>query len=426
MKQHVLHNWILKLAAIVAAVLLWAAVYDSENPVTTKRFVNVPVTFVNEEEVIGDNQVYEVLDESDIVKSVVVSAPSSVLNELSEGDISIEADFTKMKLDGTIDLSFSSSMNSNDVSFKASATELRLNVEPKVEKYLTLEAYLDGAPASGFVPGTTTMAQNRISVSGAESIVNNITSAIAWVDISGTSGDVFTYADIILRDAEGNDVSTERLTLSSKSVSTTVEILATKTVPVTYEYTGEPAANYIFDGEITSSVTELTVAGRESVLRNLEELVITGEALTIEDAEGDVTISVDLDDYMPAGIRRADRTTDGIAEVTFHVEPIISVELSVSVGQLTFANVPSGYSVGQVDRTDTILVTARGPESIVTVLENTDIYMTFDVTEWMEDTNRTRLSDDTIYNIYPSFVSMEGVTLRTSETIEIYAVTVEE
>ncbi len=426
MKNRIFDNWILKLTSVVIAVVLWIVGYSINDPADSKRMTNVPVTFINTEAITDNGQVYEVLGGTDVVRLITINATRSVIDDLEDNDINVEADFSKMKLDGSIELNVYSDRHNDSITFKPSSTELKLLVEDKIERYFSLEVDLIGEPEEGYIVGSSKLEWNRISISGAESIVKSIDKAVAVVDVTDTKGDVFSYADIVLYDGEGKEVSKEKIDVSMKTVGTTVEILATKTVPVKYASAGIAAEGYVATGEITSGTNEIMIAGRENIISSVTEIVVEGEDLYFEEATEDVVLTVDLDGHLPFGITRANKQGNGRVEVTVQIVPIIEKEYTLEMGQVQIKNVPEGYSVVHVLESSEITVVIRGAQHLLDSLSVTDIGASFDIAAWMEESGMMRLEREEVYVVEPVYELGEGLEVVSTMPIEIIANVLEE
>lgn len=426
MKKNIFNNWALKLSSVAIAIVLWVVVYNINDPVITSTVRNVPVTFVNTEALTDNGQVFEVLNGTDVVRTISMSATRSVIDDLKDSDIKVEADFTKMKLDGTVEIRVYSEKHNDAISFKTSTSEVQLLVEDKIDRYLSLDVELTGEPREGYIVGNAALEWNRISVSGAESKVTAIDKAKAVVDITDTSEDIFSYADIVLYDKEGAELSRDGISLNMKTVGTTVEILKIKTVPVVYYSEGTAAEEYSVTGEITAEVNELEVAGKEKVLASLSEIVVEGDKLYFEDAAADVALTIDLDDYLPNGIIRADKQGNGHAGVTVHVSPIIEREYTIRTGQVQLVNIPEGYSVVHVLADAEIKVMVRGSEYLLEQLDPNLITGEFDVAAWMEANHINRFKKDDVYMVRPVYELGEGLSVTAASEIQIIANVLEE
>ena len=426
MKERILNNWGLKLASVAFAVVLWVVNWNINDPRTSNKITNVPVTFINTEAITDNNQVYEVLDGTDVIRSISVSGANSVVSDLDDADIHAEADFSKMKLDGTVEIKIYSDKHNDAITFKSSSNELKLLVEDRVERYFSLEAELTGTPKDGYMVGSSKLDWNRIMVSGGESKVSNIDKAKAIVDISDTSGDVFSYANIVLYDKEGKEVSEDNISLSMKTVGTTIEILKVKTVPIKYISEGIPAEGYVKTDKATSEANEITICGKENVIANVAEIVVEGEELYFEEAENDVVLTIDLDDYLPEGTARVDKSSKGRVNVTIHVSPIIEKEYTIPMGQIQIENVPEGYSVVHVYPSTEMSVTIRGGEHILKELDASAVIGSFDVSAWMEANNIQNLKDKEVLHVKPTYDMGEDLEAISTTSVEIIANVLEE
>ena len=62
MTKKIMHNWVLKLASLALAMVLWFVVVQIEDPPDTKTFSNVTVKLVNTDLLRQENKVYEIGD----------------------------------------------------------------------------------------------------------------------------------------------------------------------------------------------------------------------------------------------------------------------------------------------------------------------------------------------------------------------------
>ena len=179
-----LNNWALKLFSLAAAFFLWLLVMTIENPEDQKVFYNIPVKLVNTEVLTDENMVYEILDKTDTVSRVSVMAKKSIRDELSTSDIVAEADFSNLTVANTVEIRFYSlRYNEQITSISGSNQILKLNIEKKKTKRLELQTEVSGEVAKGYIISDTTPDQNRIEISGPESVVTGIATARVTVDV---------------------------------------------------------------------------------------------------------------------------------------------------------------------------------------------------------------------------------------------------
>ena len=188
-----LNNWALKLFSLAAAFFLWLLVMTIENPEDQKVFYNIPVKLVNTEVLTDENMVYEILDKTDTVSRVTVMAKKSIRDELSTSDIVAEADFSNLTVANTVEIRFYSlRYNEQITSISSSNQILKLNIEKKKTKRLELQTEVSGEVAKGYIISDTTPDQNRIEISGPESVVTSIATARVTVDVTDAAGNIST------------------------------------------------------------------------------------------------------------------------------------------------------------------------------------------------------------------------------------------
>ena len=114
-KRMLLDNWVLKLASLMIAFTLWFVVITVDDPVKEKTFNNIKVNLINTEQLAEIGKVYEILDGTNMLRSVTFEAPNSILKEIEAEDIIAEADFDNMTDIYTIPIEFSCPKYSRDV-----------------------------------------------------------------------------------------------------------------------------------------------------------------------------------------------------------------------------------------------------------------------------------------------------------------------
>lgn len=421
MKNRIFQNWKLKLISLGCALLLWMTIYTVNDPQETKVLHNVEVTFVNTEAITDQGKTYEVLDKTDVIKSVKASAPRTILNDIKDSDIHVIADFAKYKYDGSVEINIYCDRHNDDITFKASREDVLLKIEELVERSYPIEVKYTGNLKKGYIVAGASLSPNRIMISGGESYVNNVASVVAEVDLTNATGDFQVPVNIKVCDKDGNELPTEKLTLGAVKASATVDMLATKKVPVKYVPTGTAVEGFVVVNEVISELTELEVAGNQSVLANLNEITVTGPALTVENIAENVTLKVDIDHYLPEGVSRVDKSGTGTVDVTVQVSPVVEREVTVEMEQIAIENIPEGYEVKYVYDKAEIVLTLRGAEYVLDKLAENDIIGKADITAWMEGRNMNRLQDEAIYKLVPTFTLEEGIVITNAESIEVIA-----
>ena len=334
----------LKLFALAFAIVLWLLVTNINDPVSRMTISNVQVRLLNTDLITKQGDVYSVLDDSDVVPVVTVTAKRSIIDALDKDDIVATADVNDLSSLDTVEIRFSSYKFNNEIdSIEGSTENVKLSIEKKLTSTFTLKTATAGKLASGYELGSVTPEQNQVRVSGPQSVVSSISEATATVDISGATGSISTYSDIRLLDSSGNPVDTQTLTMNINSVKVNVVVLPVKTIPVQVTTSGSPADGYLATGKITADPETVSIAGKSSVLQTIESLQIPGSAVDISGADSDVTRTLDVSGFLPEGVTFEDSSFDGKVQVTVGIEPAQDADVDVKISSVSLNNVPQGY-----------------------------------------------------------------------------------
>lgn len=416
-RQIFLNNWALKLFSLAAAFLLWLLVIVVEDPEAEKSFYDIPVKLINTEVLEENGMVYEVLDRTDSVRSVTVTAPKTVRDELISTDIVAEADFSKLTAANTVEIRFYSLRYNDRISDIEGSNEiLKLNIEEKRTRRFALELLTTGTVEEGYIINDLSADQNRIEVSGPASVVSEIASASAVVDVADSNSSISTYANVVLYDAEGQVIETDNLSVSVKSVLVHVDILASKTVPIRYSATGTPASGYLFTGEITSDPQQVLIAGDPEVLAGVYAITVPAEKLDITGSTEDLVTSVNLAEYLPEGIQLAEEGFNGRATVTVSIEPEFTRELRIPADHIRITDVPPGYTVELEEGNTSYTLSVRGLEEPVSRLDANALFGYIRMNNFMEDRNIEELEPGT-YPVEVAFV--QGDNMAYVQTLRV-------
>ena len=79
----------------------------------------------------------------------------------------------------------------------------------------------------------------------------------------------------------------------------TVEVLATKEVPVEIEYMGVPEDGYMATGEVESSVPTVRIAGTVSTLVGISAITVPEDRMNITGQTDNLVDIINLKEYLP-------------------------------------------------------------------------------------------------------------------------------
>lgn len=413
MKDRLMHNLGLKIMAILFSVVLWMVAVDINDPVSDKYINNVPVQLVNTGALVSKDKTYKVLNNTDTVR-VIVRAPKSVLSEIDGQSVSARADLSQITEENQVPIVASLNSNLDVERVRTDKQYVELQVENKKMRQLAIEVQKTGKLPEGYVTGKVDTETNTMSITGPESAIALVERAVVDVSLDDVTSNVEIEAAIRLLDAEGEEVVSSDIRKSIESVKVTVPVLETKKVAVRAASSGTPADGYALTGSLILEPGTVTVAGRTAALEQLGAIEIPDTELDVTGAEETVTKTVDIRDYLPAGVSLADSSFDGRITVTAEIAAIRRKTISVDGGSVQLLNVPDGWAAEAVAG-QRLQLMVRGLQENLNTVDAASVTPHVDLSG-LADANGTITAgehDVTVKFILPGTVQqIENVTLK--------------
>ena len=412
-------NWGLKLASLIFAIVVWFLVTNINDPITSVRYTNIPVTLMNTSLITDQGQVYTILDGSDTISSVTLYAPRSIIDSLSQNNVVATADIQDLSSLNTVSINVTTNKYRDKIENIVSSSDVvKLSVERKASKSLALTATTSGSLADGYVIGDVTTDQNMVRISGPESVVNRIASATVDVDVTGFTSNIGTDADIELLDVDGNEVDPSLVSMNIKAVRVNVVIYETKYVPITYEVKGEAANGYMYTMQVESTPDSVLIAGRSNTIASVSEIKVDDENIDVTGQTGNLNYTYNISQFLPSGVSLGDPDFNGSVSVIVHVEPISTQTFDVAVSNVSVEGTAEGYTV-TVDDTEyeTVSLTLQGLKAAIDGIDPDTIKGTVNVNDIITGNNLDSLEAGN-YSADVKWVLPDGV--KTKGTVSVY------
>lgn len=381
-------NWGLKLLSLVLAFLLWFIVISIDDPVKNKTLTNIKVNLINTEELEEKGMVWEILDGTDVLRTVSFDAPLSVREVIESSDIIAQADLGEITVADTVAIEFICPKYSGQITnISGNISNVKLRVEEKASKWIDIKPVLIGTVQDGCIVGNILLEQNRLEIEGPQSKIDEVAKAVVEINVAGAgAGSLSARVDIRLKDAQGNDITYANVTKNTSAVMTTVEVHATEEIAVEYQYMGIPAEGYLDTGLYDASPKTVRIAGTTAALNRINKIVIPKTEIDITDATGNLEQMIDLKSYLPSGVYFADDGFDGKAYVTVYVEAVAEKKISLDKEKITLMNVPEGVTITFPDNINMPTATLYGLQAGLDGIRS--LGGTIDVAEWLAGRNQ--------------------------------------
>ena len=205
--QGIFENGWLKIISLGIAIALWLFVTNYQDPETVLTMNNVPVRILHMDTITSEGKTCTVLDDSDIIPVVTISAPRSVVDALSTDNIIATADVQEMAEENMVPIVITTNKYRDAItSITSSIRYVKLSIEDEVTRTFPIELSVTGSVAEGCQIGQVTLEQNQVRVTGPESEVARVAGAGVTVDVSGTENNISTNAEIHLYNEDGRDI----------------------------------------------------------------------------------------------------------------------------------------------------------------------------------------------------------------------------
>lgn len=378
--KKVMNNFGLKVLAVIFSVILWIVVVNIDDPQQTRTYTT-SVSLENKSYISSMNKWADYLDGNNTI-TFYVQAKRSIQDKLSNSNFTATADAQKIEyneITGTyrVPVTVTSNRNNNDISITNKQLYLELELETLASKQYPVKTNTSGTVASGCALGNVEITDaNVMKVSGPASVVNEIDTVIATINVDGMSEDITDRVTPVCYDAQGNVVDTTKLTMSVNTVNISAQILNTKDVELEFTTTGDVAEGYEI-GDITYSPQTVRIKGEAAVLNTINRITIPEEVLDMTGATSNIEKTVDISTYLPQGTSLV-ISSEAKIDVTVQVEAIRTKILQIPTDNIQVIGLDSDYKL--IFDTDSVALTVTGRSSVLETLDENTITGTIDLT----------------------------------------------
>lgn len=417
--ENIRNNFGLKVLSVLISIVIWYAVVRVNDPVITRSFT-VNVTFTNQTYIQSGKQTYTVDDNYNSV-IVYIKGNRSSIKDIETSDITVTADLTQIVSMDTTPVMVPLTVSCDGVdpaNITLSRTAIPIVIEDIASKELPVTVDTgDTTPGKNYEVGTTTVDPEKIVISGPESMINSIDSAVAEIDVTGMTQDGDVSGSVSLYDKSQNEISQETIDneiafdTGSQDVTVTVDLWQKQSdVALDVQYSGDPADGYQVSS-ITTVPETITVAGDDDALNALSaagnKITIPSDYISVDGATDDVTKEIDLSEIITGNMRVASTSSETVT-VTITVLPENTKEINLDVDKIAINNLSSDLTV-TYDQTE-LTIRVKGTKNNLSSVTADSISASVDLSGYTEGD----------YTVSVSVTLPEGITLSEDATIQLH------
>ncbi|MDO4357639.1 MAG: CdaR family protein [Clostridia bacterium] len=319
----------IKLLSVALAILLWVVVVYNDESITRSRTLNGLSALLNGQNSLASNSLALIENPLDALNgniTVELDVPQAHYSLVSESNVRVWLDLSNIRTAGTqlVPLNVTCTYGSVKNVFPST---VEVQVEALDSRSVPLNAVLTGKHRNYWY-NVQALNPSTITVSGASSIVQNLSQGQLEVDVSNMTETTTRAYPFQLYDYSGDEVPQDLLTRSSSSVTAAIEVFPTKELPVSNDIE-DILQGRVADGYTVKSITitpsTVTVAAEESLLDSLSELAI--EPVEVDSVDRSFTVR---------------RPISKLSDIRyFSTEQVyVTVEIEESVDSVVFSDVP--------------------------------------------------------------------------------------
>lgn len=377
------NNLVLKISSLAVAFLVWIIVVNVSNPIVTRN-ISVPLNVVNANIITDAGKTYSLMGANSVTVSYEVRSRDQ--SRISASDFNASIDLGDMyDITGAVPIAVEV-VNNKDLIIGAVASKpsiVRVSIEDLQRKEFTLTTKITGTPSDGFSVGEVKLDKTNVVVTGPVSVIGQISQIGVEIDVTGLDSNESGRAELKYFDANGNAfvISDSRVSKSFDNVGYSFVMLNGRTLALNFDVGGSAAQGYKFTGA-ESTTKSIQVRGQPEVLEGLDSITVPASALSVEGATGDVNITVDIKNFLPANVTAVGDTK---VNVTLKVEALDKKSLTLTVNDLNIVGAKPGVATNIVPEKITVVVS--GLSANLESVTNADLKATLDVSEMNAGSN---------------------------------------
>ena len=372
--------------SILLAIIFWLYV-RAENDIPMENQVRgIPIQITNEDVLESRGLMVSEIDPETI--NITFEGSSSVVPRLNRNNVTVSVDVSRITSEGSYDLTYTVAMPTNlnttggsGITRSSNVESIRVTVVPLYAREISIEGTFVGEVADGYQAGELEITPETVTISGEESVVNQVARAVVEV-----GGDALTETytgdlPITLLDRDGNVIEDDRISLSVDTALVILPVQVVRDVPLTVNLipgggiSQEDIDRYV---KVEIDPATISVAGSAEDLEAITSISLgdidLSTVLTTASVERNIEIANELTNI--SGVSRA--------TVTITIE---GLEMrTVDVSNFELRNVSAGYHADIV--TQSIDIQIRGPQESLDQISPSQILVVGDLTDIVSATGR--------------------------------------
>ncbi len=401
-----MQNFVLVIASVLLAVILWFVISITIYPTTPKTITNIPLEIDITGTSAEDNGLSVISSDVKTV-NVTIKGNRSSIGNFSADDLRASAIIENVNSPGEQELAIDIILNDSSIEYEVeNVTPSKVNVMfdklDTKEVELSVEApnltaandlYMDSADFK-CTPGT-------VEITGPSTQLATIEKAAVLVNNTQELEAAYTFhsSEIVLYDKNGTKIDMSKMTMDANDFTIEIPVYMQKELGLTYDLKYAPST---FDNDslkLDMSVDKIKLASPNTELEKINEWSIG--SIPLYDIDWDYNKTFDIE--IPSNYK----DLSSISSVTVKLDTDGLAKKTVTVNDISILNAPSDYNceVNSYGLTFDII----GPEEDIEEITEKDIIVSVDLLKYKIQSNSFS-ADATIS--FPNYKKVWAVGLQ--------------
>ena len=376
-------DFILRVLAIVIAIVVWVLLSITQYPTTTLKVSNIPVIF-SLDGTIAQEKELRAVGYQDITTTVEIKGMKYEIGGYTEKDLIASVNLDDVTKEGTYSLEIiaKSAHSSDQCEILSCYPEtVEVTFEHYGDQTFDVEAEAPYVTAeNNLILKKTSVSPSQITVSGSDENLKKIKRVTAKVNETKTLSEDTTIStsDLVFYDENNNKLSSENYTMDNHNFDVTFSLYKEKSVTLNVDFKDCPP-NF----NITSLPYKLSTEKIDVISPDINGSSVSTKTIgTISLSEVDLSETFGFE--IPFEKNEENLSNISKVNVTFDDSGYTKKSFTISLDDFVVVNKPSGKEV-KLNSPSKITAVIIGPQSVLSNLETTDLTAEID----LEDITKT-------------------------------------
>ena len=228
-------KWVFVLISVFLAVIFWMYVRNDLDPPGSRTIYNVPVTLTGE--TILESQGLTITAVSDTAVDLKITAPISILNKLSNRNLSVTVNVSQCTEGEQIlqyDVNWPRDVSTAEITKESQEpAAITVMVARLYSKTFEIQPVLKASIAPGYQAGQITISPETVTISGSEEAVSRVAKVEAVLEGEELNTRFSGNVPLVLLDAEGNELTDLEINMDTDTTYVTMPVYVVKEVKLT-------------------------------------------------------------------------------------------------------------------------------------------------------------------------------------------------